>query len=190
MKNIKNLKIKTKEGFEVKNLQRFPSMEWGEEGGLEADLYYNGKYIMQVYQAGDGGPANISYIGDFYEKNKNEVNEAALKFLIRMDPTSYGPTAKYEWARTKTADQMDDDDWEMVVVEIERLYDDIKEVKKSFKKGYQTVAMLCCEDQRDYLSMKNPAATEQDVKDWLAKNGHKDKYFNIIMVRADLTAPL
>ena len=57
MKQVKDLRITTKEGFSVKNLQRFPSMEYGEDGGLQADLYCNGDFLMTVFDAGDGGCA-------------------------------------------------------------------------------------------------------------------------------------
>ena len=93
MKNIKNLGIKTLEGFEVGNLQRFPSMEWGDEGGLQADVYYKGIKILQVFQEGNGGCA-ITYTNANYDANQAEIDLQCLRFLQRVDE-DYGPNSRY-----------------------------------------------------------------------------------------------
>lgn len=84
MKHIKDLKITTKEGLSIKNYKTFPSREWGDNGGMQADVYLNGVYVGQVYDAGDGG------MGDFYGSDKdnwsvNEFKTACFNFLKRKD---------------------------------------------------------------------------------------------------------
>ena len=69
MKNVKMPGITTKEGFELRNLQRGWSMEWGDGGSLSVDLYYKGHKIMKVCQEGNGGPA-ITYKEQYYRDHK------------------------------------------------------------------------------------------------------------------------
>ena len=129
MKDIKNLGIKTQEGFEVRNLNRFPSLEWGEEGGLEADLYLNGVWAGTIFQAGEGGCASFTYANLGVEEK--ELAEKGLAFLKRCDE-SYGPNSKYEWLRDKTVAKFDDDDIEAIVNTIEEYYDDVKTMEMSY----------------------------------------------------------
>ena len=134
MKDIKNLGIKTKEGFEVKNLKRFPSMEWGDEGGLQADIYYKGNYILQLYQAGEGGCA-VTYSQPYYREHQQEINEAAFKLLQRTENDVYGPNAKYAWMAHQNADQVNDDDWESIVINMEVRQEEIANIKDFLKKN-------------------------------------------------------
>ena len=94
MKQVKDLKIKTQEGFEVKNLERFPSREFGENGGLAADLYLDNIYVGHLYQAGDGGMADFSWSGSTDKYSPIEVKEKVHSFLLRNDK-DYGPNSKY-----------------------------------------------------------------------------------------------
>lgn len=174
MKNIKRLGITTIEGFEVRDLQRFPSMEWGPEGGLQADLYYKGNKIMQVLQEGNGGPA-LTYTEDYYREHKTEIDLQCLRFLKRIDE-NYGPNSEFASLRNKRTNNIDDDDWEAVVNNIEEYYDDVKQAGKSFRAGYKAVAALKAPWQTDYLQFYNPNITDEDVSKWLEKNDPKGKY--------------
>ena len=179
MKNIKDLKIKTLEGFSVKKLQRFPSMEWGEEGGLQADLFYNGKQVLQLYQAGDGGMAN-TYWTEYGKEVEQEVKEKALKFLQRVDK-SYQMGSDYYQFAAKTPSEIDDDDFETLIILIEEQYEKAKFVKSSFKKGYKSVAILSNDFQTSYLQYYQENVPEIRVEEWLVKNNHKE-YTEIEMV--------
>ena len=82
MQNIKDLKVKTLEGLSVKNYKTFPSREWGDDGGMQADVYLNSVYVGQIYDAGDGGQGymyfdNASLVMDF--------KTACFNFLRRKD---------------------------------------------------------------------------------------------------------
>lgn len=185
MKNIKNLKIRTKEGIEVKNLQRFPSMEWGDEGGLQADVYVNGEYVGQLYQAGDGGCASFTYPGsEAYTK----IAEAGIMFLQRVDK-AYGPNSQYDWLKKKTARLMDDDDIEAVINNIEDRYMDVSVAQKIFKKGYKAVALLKNDHTTQYLQYHVSDITEAEVYKWLKENKLAEEYpeISIIRVTDDLT---
>lgn len=107
MVNIKDLKIKTFEGLSVKNYSRFPSREWGDEGGMQADVYLNGKYTGKVYNAGDGGMANF-----YREKDTNydELKTACFKFLRRLDK-NYRKSS----LMPKKASECDEDDIALAV---------------------------------------------------------------------------
>ena len=174
MKHVKRLGITTVEGFEVRDLQRFPSMEWGPEGGLQADLYYRGKKVMQVFQEGNGGPA-ITYTEDYYREHKTEIDLQCLRFLKRVDE-NYGADSQYASLRNKRINNIDDDDWEAVVNNIEEYYDDVKQAAKSFRAGYKAVAILKCPWQTDYLQYGNSNVTDEDVNKWLQDNDKQGKY--------------
>ena len=174
MKNIKDLKIKTLEGFSVKNLQRFPSMEWGDEGGLQANVLYNGKEVFQIYQEGNGGPA-ITYWTDYGKSIEKEVRERAFEFLKRVDK-DYQEGSEYQWLMAKEPKDINDDDFETMVVLIEEQYERVKFVKKSFKNGYKTVAILSNDCQVSYLQYYIDNVPLEKVKEWLVRND-KDKEF-------------
>ena len=182
MKNIKNLKIKTTEGLEVKNLQRFPSMEWGDEGGLQAEVHLNGKLIGTLYQAGNGGCANFTYNNsDDYA----ELAKAIIIFLKRVDK-NYGPNSKYNWLKNKaTYRDIGDDDIEAAVNNIEERYDDIQVAKKIFKKGYQAVALLKNDFSTQYLQYKVADITMEEVNEWLIHHPDiKKKYPEVTLIRS------
>lgn len=153
MKHIANLGITTIEGFSVRNLERFPSMEWGDEGGMRASLYYNDVKIMEVFQEGNGGEA-IVYMDKVMSAPTlfKEVQAKALAALKRLDPESYGPHSEYDWLRNKTADRINDEDYEALVLVIEDHYYDVKEAKNIYKKrGYTSTAVLDMGYQKSYL---------------------------------------
>ena len=162
MKEIKKLGITTQEGFSVRNLQRFPSMEWGDEGGLQAELFYNGQNVMTVYQEGNGGCA-ITYWTDYGRSIENEVKEQALKFLQRVDK-SYGQNTPYSWLKNKTAQKMDNDDFESLVINIESRYDMVKSFKKGLKNGYTSFAEVVYENG---LSRSVNSRAENVNKDYI-----------------------
>lgn len=177
MKNIKNLGITTKEGFEVRDLQRFPSMEWGDEGGFQAELYYKGNHIMRVYQKGDGGCA-YTYPENYYNEHKVEIDLQCLRFLQRVDK-SYGSDSPYEWLRNKVVSGIDDDDWEAVVNNIEERYAKVNAANKAFKNGYKAVVALINDYRFDYLYYQVSDITENEVCDFLKKKGLDKQYQEI-----------
>jgi len=137
MKHIKDLGFKSKEGIEVKDLQRFPSMEWGEEGGLQAEIYFNGVHVMRVYQEGNGGCACTYNVN---EQIMPEFRKAALEFLKRTDDAY--TSGEFSWLVGKTPEKLDDDDFEAVVLSMENHYDTLKEAKKAFNKGAKTFVYI------------------------------------------------
>ena len=183
MKNIKNLKIKTCEGFEVKNLQRFPSMEWGDEGGMSADIYYNGKHILSVFQAGDGGCAKIDYT-EYGEQNLQTIIPQATAFLKR---STYRDLLD-ECDSANTYNQYCFyDEWEYLIHAIEEQYDKVKTIKKLFKKGYQAVAVVSDENEWRTLSSATPSLTESSVKSWMDKHNWEYSNIEIFTLETNLT---
>ena len=181
MKHIKNLKIKTVEGLEVGDLKRFPSMEWGEEGGLQAKLYLNGIPVGTLYQEGNGGCADFTYDNS---DMRTKVAEACLTFLKRVD-ANYGPKSKYEWLKNKTAKDINDDDIEAVINNIEERYDDVQVAKKIFKQGYKAVALLKNDYQTQYLQYKVADITVAEVREWLIHHPDiKKKYPEVTLIRS------
>lgn len=179
MKSIKNLGITTLEGFEVRNLERGYSLEWGPEGSLIAELYYKGKHIMRVYQEGNGGCA-ITYQEDYYREHKTEIDLQCLRFLKRVDK-SYGPDSPYDWLRDKKINKIDDDDWEAVVNNIEEYYDDVKAAATAFRAGYKAVVSMKNDYQTSYLQYRVSNITIEEVQAYMKKNG-LDKKFNEIKI--------
>lgn len=187
MKNIKNLGITTKEGFEVKNLQRFPSMEWGDEGGMQADVYFEGNHIMQVFQEGNGGCA-ITYPTEYFKSHRFALERECLNFLKRVDK-SYGPNSPYEWLKNKKVAVSDnskpfettinDDDWEALVNNIEEYYDDVKSAANSFRAGFKAVVCLKNDLETGFLQYRVADVTEQEVRDFLKKKGLDKKYTEV-----------
>ena len=175
MKNIKDCKIKTQEGFELKNLQRFPSMEWGDEGGMKAHLYYQGSFIMEILQEGNGGCA-CCYTNDVYKAHELEIKLQCLRFLKRVDD-AYGPNSKYDWLKNKTINKINDDDWEAVATNIENRFDDIKLAQKAFKQGYKAIALLRNDWQTATLNYKVENISREDVLKWLNKNPDVKKQY-------------
>lgn len=178
MKNIKNLNIKTLEGFEVKNLQRFPSMEWGDEGGCKADVWYMGAYVGTMYQEGNGGSANFDFDRSLCKSKITEINTSLLTFLKRKDPAY----SKYDWLVKKTPSTMNDDDFEALVNVIEERYNDVKEAKKYFNKNYISVAFIKTDLETLYLSHQSALMSVKYVDGYMKAKQPKVKYNNIEVV--------
>ena len=141
MKQIKNFKTITKEGFSIANLQRFPSREWGEEGGFQADVLFNNQKIAKVFQEGDGGCADVYFEKDLTEELLTEVKENLISFLKRYD-YCYQESSPYEWLKKKTAREIGDDEFEALVVNIEEAEETFKSALKKFKPGVNCVASI------------------------------------------------
>lgn len=107
MIQINDFMIKTFEGLSVKNYKTFPSREWGDNGGMQADIYLHDKHVGQIYDAGDGGMANMT----FADKSLvNDFKVACFKFLRRIDKEYRNN--KYSAKRAK---DVNDDDYAMTV---------------------------------------------------------------------------
>lgn len=102
MLNIKDLKVTTKEGLSVKNYKTFPSHEWGEDGGMQADVYLNGVYVGQVYDAGDGGMGSMDFNSN---ANIKDFKNAVFNFLKRKDKNYF----KYSFMPKQASDVNEDD---------------------------------------------------------------------------------
>ena len=125
MKQIKNFQTITKEGFSVANLQRFPSKEWGDEGGFQADVLFKSQKIAQVFQQGDGGCADVYFEKDLTKEFLAEVKDNLISFLKRYD-YCYQESSPYEWLKKKTAQDVGNDEFETLVVNIEAAEDNFK----------------------------------------------------------------
>ena len=146
-------------------------MEWGDEGGLQADIFYKNNFVGTVFNAGDGGCANMDFT-EYGRKNIDTLKVAALSFLKRCDEN----WNKYDFLRDKLPKAIDDDDWESVVNLIEERYDDVKAIKKSFKKGYKSVVILSGDVSKTYLQYKVGGITLDEVEDYIKRNNLDKKY--------------
>jgi len=129
MKNIKNLKIKTLEGLEVKNLEKFYGPEWGPDSATRAEIYYNGKLAVEVYDAADGGMAEATI--RLPKEEQKQLTQVALNFLRRNNTDYYGSG----YYSHKLIRDFDDDDWLAVVDTMLDRYETIKSVSKYFKQN-------------------------------------------------------
>ena len=170
MKQIKDLNVTTKEGLSVKNLERFPSMEWGDEGGLKAELWLDGNtYVGTLFQAGNGGMANFTWNANLIAETREQIKQYVFKFLMRNDK-DFGPNSKYEFMRDKTPAKIDDDDIEMLIIILEEEYDARQVVNKSLKRGYKSVARVNQGYQFKYIQYMKKGITKKEVSDYLKKN--------------------
>lgn len=167
MQNIKKLKAKTKENLEVRNYQTFPSMEWGENGGLRADIYFNNKFLARVFQEGNGGCA-IAYMQTKNETEWGEFKKACYDFLLRNDK---------DFRQDKTAETIDDDDLERVVNLIYERHCHIKEGEKALKNHFGKVA-VCDRGYRYMYYFCSVLITEQQFKE-LCKNKQDTENFKL-----------
>lgn len=178
MKNIKDLGVITEEGIEIKELKRFPSMEWGEEGGLQAAIFLDGEFMGTLFQAGEGGCANFSCPSAVaYQK----IAEAGCAFLKRTNK-DYGPETKYSWLKNKTVANMNDDDFEAVVTTIEEEADKRAQATKGLAKGYKAVVAIEQEFQFSYLYYQCSDITDQEVEDFLHRKKITYNSFKIYTV--------
>lgn len=141
MKQIKNFKTITKEGFSIANLQRFPSREWGDEGGFQADVLFNNQKIAKVFQEGDGGYADVYFEKDLTKELLTEIKDELISFLKRYD-YAYQKTSPYEWLKNKTSQGVGNDEFEALVVDIEEAEGTFKSALKKFKPGVNCVASI------------------------------------------------
>ena len=182
MKTIKNLTIKTVEGIALKNLQRFPSIEFGEEGGLQVDIYLLGKKIGTLYNAGDGGCADFTTDGG--SENYTKLAKAVFDFLTRADK-DFGPNSQYEWMRKKTSyKDISDDDILSAAELIEERFYEFKAVQKIFKKGRKSAVILKNDSSIRYLEGNIPDLTMQQVKKYVANHCSQENYSEITIVKS------
>lgn len=151
MKQIKNFQTITKEGFSVANLQRFPSREWGDEGGFQADVLFKSQKIAQVFQQGDGGCADVYFEKDLTKEFLAEVKDNLISFLKRYD-YCYQESSPYEWLKKKTAQDVGNDEFETLVVNIEAAEDNFKLAQKRFKAGVNCIANIIHTDANGFTS--------------------------------------
>ena len=141
MKQIKNFQTITKEGFSIKNLERFYGPEWGEDSAFRADIQYNNEKIAEIYQAGDGGCADAHLDKNLTQDKVTEIKDKLISFLKRYD-YCYQESSPYEWLKKKTAREVGDDEFEALVVNIEEAEETFKLALKKFKPGVNCVASI------------------------------------------------
>ena len=179
MKNIKDLKIKSIEGLEVRNVKTFPSMEWGEDGGLEADIYYQGKFAVRIFQEGNGGCALDTEQDDAVLTAAKPAMLTLLKRLVKG--YSY-----YSWLKTKTVKTLDADDYESIANLFIEQYDLIKDAKKGFKKGFKS-AITVITDSLIQTAYSMNEITVQEVANLIKLGkikGVKDNYDRLVVLTA------
>lgn len=141
MKQIKNFKTITKEGFSIKNLERFYGSEWGEDSAFRADILYNNKKIAEIYQAADGGCADARLDRSLTQDQVTEIKDKLISFLKRYD-YAYQESSPYEWLKNKTSQGVGNDEFEALVVDIEEAEGTFKSALKKFKTGVNCVASI------------------------------------------------
>lgn len=127
MKNIKKLKSVAVGNITIQNYKTFPSMEWGEDGGLDADICVNKTPVVHIYQEGNGGCALDTVLN---EELLPSLKENVLKVLKKHDDGYQ----KYGWLKNKTAEKVDADDFESFVNVMAQRHDDIKLLESRNKK--------------------------------------------------------
>lgn len=137
MKNIKDLGIKTKEGFGVKNYQTFPSMEWGDDGGMKADVYLDDVRVGTVFQRGDGGCADFTWD---QSAERAAVKQKLFDTLTRLEPLFTNP--EYVSVLPHTPEDCSDDEFEMLVNCIVEKRDAIKSCKEFYANGMPYTALV------------------------------------------------
>lgn len=186
MKNIKNLKIKTLEGLEVKNLEKFYGPEWGPDSATRAEIYYKGKLAVEVYDAADGGMAEATI--DLPKEEQGDLLRVALNFLRRTN-TDYIGSGYYA---DKTVKNFDDDDWLSVVNTILDRYETIKSVSKCFKKNdkYKCVGVVSIiENNGGYSERYLPAIkvlSQQHFRQYMQSYFPNEKIEKITIITPEL----
>lgn len=77
--------MKTIEGLEIKNLKTFPSMEWGENGGVSCDIYFKNKKIAEYFNDGNGGCADVKMCKNSIITHQ-ELKDMCFTIADRLDP--------------------------------------------------------------------------------------------------------
>ena len=127
MKSIKTLKSLATGNITVTNYKTFPSMEWGENGGMEADICVNKIPVVHIFQEGNGGCAFDTVLN---KELLSSLKENVLKVLKKHDD-GY---EKYDFLRDKTAEKVDADDFESFINLMAQRHDDIKLLESRNKK--------------------------------------------------------
>lgn len=185
MKIIRNLNLTTTEGFSIKNLEHFPSMEWGENGGTKADILFNGIKVATLYDEGNGGCANIDFDRSICKSKLLEIKIAAFNLLKRLDPTYF---TKYDFMKNKKPSDLEGDDFLCMVNLFEEKYEDYKFAKKQFNNHFNSVAVLINDYERSYLSHPQ-IMTDNYVVSYLKSKGLEKKFPNYYVIdrRTDLS---
>ena len=123
------MKVKTVEGFEIKNVTHFPSMEYGENGGTRADVIYKGAYVGTVTDYGNGGMAIIDYDRSLTKRQRLDVDTACLNLAKRTEEAY----SQYDFLKKKTAKDVDGDDYICLVTYIDYKQDVYDHVSKVIK---------------------------------------------------------
>ena len=94
----------------------------------------------------------------------------------------YGPNAKYAALAHTSAKQINDDDWEQVVIEIEDHYYDTKEAMKIFKQGFKAIAVLRQDRNTLFWAYRVSDITEEEIREQLknTENGNLVKRIHIL----------
>lgn len=127
MKSIKKLKSLATGNITVTNYKTFPSMEWGENGGMEADICVNKTPVVHIFQEGNGGCAFDTVLN---KELLSSLKENVLKVLKKHDD-GY---SKYDFLKDKTAEKVDADDFESFINLMAQRHDDIKLLESRNKK--------------------------------------------------------
>ena len=143
--------------YSVKNVKTFASREWGPNGGFTCTLYNGKTKVATVFEAGDGGEMDVTYVSEDAEK------EFAKSFEGKVD-SSYGTDTKYDDG--------------MMICELVGIYEVNKTFKRKCKK--QTLYKLVGDDEETYRIAKVPFSDsiEKQMKEKLG-----DKLAEIINLR-------
>lgn len=75
--------IITKEGFSIKKMRHFPSLECGENGGTSCSILLHGKKIADFLDVGDGGDARVTWVD---KSKRQEYEDLVIATSARLEP--------------------------------------------------------------------------------------------------------
>lgn len=125
--------MKFKEQITIKNIKHFPSMEWGEDGGTFADIYYKGKKVLNYVNYGDGGEEHLYWEDTNF--NKEILTNAVRNCLKRLN--------LYDAIIIKSGDKIIECDmFGFLIMHFEELKEMEKYYKKALKQNYNIPIIL------------------------------------------------
>ena len=138
--------MNTKEKLTIKNIKTFPSMEWGENGGLRCDIYLKGKKVAEYIDWGNGGEAEVRMLTDTitHKELQNLCYEATNR--LGLNSNEYSEEINYMCAI------------DTLVVYLQEMKDTEKMYKEKSKKGWNNLLVIKTQFNIYYCAFKDGGA--------------------------------